>query len=71
MQVAVKVLDKTSIQNDEDFERMSREIRILRRIRHSNCIQLYEIHESNSYLYFIMELPNGGELYDRIVENNR
>lgn len=50
---------------------MSREIKILRKVRHQNCIQLYEIHESNKYLYFVMELPNGGELYDRIVENQR
>lgn len=69
--VAVKVLDKASIQTEEDFERMSREIQIMRRIRHPNCIQLYEIHESNKFLYFIMEYPDGGELYDRIVENQR
>lgn len=36
--VAVKVLDKASIQNKEDFERMSREITIMRKIRHQNCI---------------------------------
>lgn len=65
------MLDKASVQTDEDFERMSREIKILRKIRHPNCIQLYDIHESNKYLYFAMEYPNGGELYDRIVENNR
>ncbi len=69
--VAIKVLDKASIQSEEDCERMSREIRIMRKIRHPNCIQLYEIHESSKYLYFVMELPNGGELYDRIVENHR
>lgn len=69
--VAVKVLDKSSIQTQEDFERMSREIKIMRKIRHPNCIQLYEIHESNNHLYFVMEFPGGGELYDRIVENQR
>ena len=65
------MLDKASIQSEEDMERMSREIRILRKIRHQNCVQLYEIHESDKYLYFILEYPDGGELYDRIVENHR
>ena len=53
------------------FERMSREIKILRKVRHPNCIQLYEIHETSKFLFFVMEFPNGGELYDRIVENQR
>ena len=41
--VAIKILEKSRIKNHEDFERMVREIRILRKIKHPNLIQLYEV----------------------------
>lgn len=69
--VAIKILEKTRIKNKEDFERMVREIRILRRIRHPTMVQLYEIHETDKRLYFVMEHVSGGELYDHIVSRGR
>lgn len=71
MQVAVKVLDKNSLQTSEDIERMTREIKILKKIRHPNCIQLFDILESKKNLYFVTEYADGGELYDRIVKCSR
>jgi len=52
-------------------ERVSREIKILKMIRHPNIIQLYEIIETPKQLYLIMEYASGGELFDYIVENTR
>ena len=69
--VAIKILDKNKIKGEEDFERMSREIRILRKLRHPFLIQLYEIFESETSLYFVTEYADGGELYDHIVNNRR
>lgn len=69
--MAIKILDKSSINNQEDCERMAREIKILKRIRNQFCIQLYDIHESPAFLYFVMEYPDGAELYDRIVDSVR
>ena len=48
---------------------MSREIKILKMIRHPNIIQLYEIIETPKQLYLIMEYASGGELFDFIVKN--
>ena len=50
---------------------MTREIKILKKIRHPNCIQLFDILESNKSLYFVTEYAEGGELYDRIVKCSR
>jgi len=41
--VAIKILEKEKIQDDSDIERITREIQILKLIRHPNIIQLYEV----------------------------
>ena len=54
-----------------DVERVTREIHILKLIRHPNIIQLYEIIESPKYLFLVMEYLTGGELFDYIVKKKR
>ena len=41
--VASKILDKNKITEVADVERVSREIHILKLIRHPNIVQLYEL----------------------------
>jgi 5'-AMP-activated protein kinase catalytic alpha subunit len=41
--VAIKILEKDRIIDVADVERVSREIHILKLIRHPNIIQLYEV----------------------------
>lgn len=41
--VAVKILEKEKIVDDSDIERITREIQILKLIRHPNIVQLYEV----------------------------
>jgi 5'-AMP-activated protein kinase, catalytic alpha subunit len=53
--VAVKILEKDRICDASDVERVSREIHILKMIRHPHIIQLYEIVETSKQLYLIME----------------
>jgi 5'-AMP-activated protein kinase catalytic alpha subunit len=54
-----------------DIERVSREIHILKMMRHPNIIQLYEIIESQKYLFLVMEYCPNGELFDYIVKKER
>lgn len=54
-----------------DIDRIAREIKILRKIRHNRIIQLYQIIETDNELYFIMEHANAGELFDYIVRHDR
>ncbi len=43
------------------------ELNVLRRVRHTNIIQLIEVFESRDKLYMVMELATGGELFERIL----
>ena len=69
--MAVKILEKNKISDVGDVERISRELLILKLLRHPNIIQLYEIIETQSHLYLIMEYCSGGELFDYIVKKKR
>ena len=69
--VAIKILEKQKIADASDIERVSREIHILKLVRHPHIIQLYEIVETHRQLYLIMEYASGGELFDHIVEKKR
>jgi 5'-AMP-activated protein kinase catalytic alpha subunit len=50
---------------------VTREIHILKIVRHPNVIQLYEIIETSRQLFLIMEYANGGELFEYIVKRKR
>ena len=69
--VAIKILEKDRIIDVADVERVSREIHILKLIRHPNIIQLYEIIETPKQLFLVMEYMQNGELFDYIVEKKR
>jgi 5'-AMP-activated protein kinase catalytic alpha subunit len=45
--VAIKILEKDKIKDQSDVERVTREIHILKIVRHPNVIQLYEIIETS------------------------
>ena len=54
-----------------DLSRVAKEIKILKRIKHPNIVQLYEIVENETEIYLIMEYCSGGELFDYIVSKQR
>ena len=56
---------------EADVQRVSREIEILKMIRHPNIIQLFEIIETPKQLFLIMEYVSGGELFDYIVKKQK
>jgi 5'-AMP-activated protein kinase catalytic alpha subunit len=45
---------------------VKREIKILKFINHHNIIKLYEVLDTTNDIFVIMELAEGGELYDYI-----
>jgi serine/threonine protein kinase len=57
--VAVKILEKSRIKESADVRRVNREIKILKKARHCNVIQLYEVLDTPSAIYLIMECAEG------------
>lgn len=64
-------MNKVKIESAADIERVAREIRILKVVRHPNLIQLYEIIETPQQLFLVTEYASGGELFNYIVANKR
>ena len=69
--VAIKILEKTKIAQMSDVGRVAREIKILKSIKHPNIIELYDVIDTNSAIFMIMEYAAGGELFDYIVSKSR
>ncbi|CAD8104031.1 unnamed protein product [Paramecium primaurelia] len=69
--VAIKILEKDKMKENTDYERISREINCLKKLRHPNIIQIYEIVQTVNSIYMIMEYAPGGELFEVIIRNQR
>lgn len=61
-QVAVKQIPKQHVAS------LTREIHHHRRLHHPNVLQLYEVIQTESYIWMVTELCTTGELYDYLVE---
>ena len=68
--VAIKILNKALFANDPiNKKRIKREVQILKIAKHFNICQLYEIMESPSKIYLVMEYCEKGELFDYIISH--
>ena len=67
--VAIKILEKSKIEDNDDLKCVTREIKFLKELNHINLISLYEIIETGRNYYIIMEYAEN-ELFSYIVSNN-
>jgi calcium/calmodulin-dependent protein kinase I len=59
------------IQKDEegvDIELLKREIYIMKKVDHPNILKLFEVFEDDDYFFLVLELVEGLELFDKIVD---
>ena len=47
------------------------EVKILQEVSHPNIINLEDVIDTKDYFYIILELAEGGELFDKIIEKSR
>ena len=69
--VAVKILDKEKVLQESDKNRLEREIKILKILRHPNIVHLYNVIQNSTSIFLIMEYISGKELFDYIVLKKR
>ncbi len=60
--VAIKILEKEKIKDHSDVERVTREIQILKIVRHPNVIQLYEVSADLDHLLRLLKHPSSSFL---------
>lgn len=70
MKVAIKILDKRKIKRDIG-DKIQREINILEICKHPNVIRLFEVIDTPSDIFMVMEYVPNGELFDYIVSRGR
>lgn len=64
--VAVKVINKDAF-DDREMEFVVRETAIMKAIDHPNIVAVRDVYESSSFLYLVLELLEGGELFDLVA----
>ena len=52
----------------EDVKDVQREVQVLKLIgKHENVAELINVYEDSAYVHLVLELCQGGELFDRVV----
>lgn len=53
------------------FEKVKREIKVLRQFNHPHIIKHFEFIDTSSDIFIVIEYATGGELFDYISKNER
>ncbi|KAG2786318.1 hypothetical protein JG687_00017303 [Phytophthora cactorum] len=69
--VAIKILNRNKIRSLDMSEKVRREITLLRKMRHPHIIRLYEVIDTPTDIFMVLEYIAGGELFDYIVSKGR
>ena len=64
---ALKVINKKNLDKD-DLVVLDSEVAIMRVVSHANIVRLYDVFDSRSKMCLVLDLLEGGELFDRIIE---
>uniref|UniRef100_A0A182K698 SNF-related serine/threonine-protein kinase n=1 Tax=Anopheles christyi TaxID=43041 RepID=A0A182K698_9DIPT len=68
--VAVKVIEKTKL-DEISRAHLFQEVRCMKLVQHPNVVRLYEVIDTQTKLYLILELGDGGDLYDYIMRHEK
>ncbi|CAI7807966.1 unnamed protein product [Closterium sp. NIES-54] len=68
---ACKSVNKKRLECLDDLEDLRREVEVMRLLKgHPNIVSLVDTYEDDTDVHMVMELCEGGELFDRIVAHN-
>ncbi|XP_069765953.1 myosin light chain kinase 3 isoform X2 [Narcine bancroftii] len=65
--LAAKIIKTRAAKQKEEVKN---EIQVMNQLNHTNLIQLYDAFETKNDIILIMEYIEGGELFDRIIDEN-
>ncbi|CAO3647880.1 unnamed protein product [Cunninghamella echinulata] len=65
--VAVKIVDQTKLKREQRAS-VLKEIRIMQTLKHSSIVRMLAYHETSTHFFLVLELCEGGELFNQIVK---
>lgn len=66
--VAIKVLNLNKLK--DHIEAIQEEVAILTNLDHPNIVKYYETYVDEKYMYLVMEYIGGGELFEKISQQD-
>jgi len=74
-QYAMKIVDKQKmslVQTDRNVKDvLMTEVEVLKKLNHPNILKLFQVFDTKSTLFMVLELVNGGDLYDSLKAAGR
>lgn len=65
---AVKLVAQEHSENEWENHLVFREVQLLKELRHEYLIQFYDTYQDADYVYIVMEMCHGGDLFDALLE---
>jgi hypothetical protein len=65
--IAVKVLRAEHAADDRWIDRLAREVKLARQIRHANVCRVYDFGQADGHAFLVMELAAAGSLRDELA----
>uniref|UniRef100_A0A803MVM3 Protein kinase domain-containing protein n=1 Tax=Chenopodium quinoa TaxID=63459 RepID=A0A803MVM3_CHEQI len=69
--VAMKVVGKEKVVRAKMMDQMKREISVMKRLKHPNIVELYEVMATKSKIFLALELVRGGELHAKVSKEGK
>ncbi len=66
--VAVKVIDKSRL-DAATRTQMLQEVQLMKLVQHPHVVRLYEVIDTATKLYLVLEFADGGDMYDYIMKH--
>ncbi|KAI3727149.1 hypothetical protein L1987_66958 [Smallanthus sonchifolius] len=66
--VAIKVIKKDQVRKEGLMDQITREISVMRLVRHPNVVELKEVMATKTKIFFVMEYVTGGELFAKVLK---
>lgn len=70
--LACKSISKRKLVTPEDIQDVQREVQIMHHLAgHGHVVKMFGAYEDKHHVHIVMEVCQGGELFDRIVERGK
>jgi len=68
--IAIKVLPEHFLKDRKRSQYLERELKVTRRLKHPNVIDIFGLHQENGIGYLVMEYMSGGNLRQHMASRN-